>query len=132
MLLAVVAFLTMATTASAQFVQSNASAPASSGNIFASMPTDGYNRVYFSYNPVSASWSENASFNKKLSKLSLFEPFFESFCKFLYFNLKEGQTRGNYLRKLTKFHMAARSYDTHRRHCVRRLRLRIRICKYPY
>lgn len=65
MLLAVVAFLTMATTASAQFVQSNASAPVSSGNIFASMPTDGYNRVYFGYNPVSASWSENASANKK-------------------------------------------------------------------
>ena len=70
MLLAVVAFLTMATTASAQFVQSNASAPVSSGNIFASMPTDGYNRVYFGYNPVSASWSENASFNKKYIPLN--------------------------------------------------------------
>lgn len=70
MLLAVVAFFTMATTASAQFVQSNASAPASSGNIFASMPTDGYNRVYFSYNPVSASWSESASSNKKIIPLN--------------------------------------------------------------
>ena len=61
MLLLVVAFFAMATTASAQFAQSNAGGQGKGGNIFASMPTDSYSRAYFGYNPVSISWSEFAS-----------------------------------------------------------------------
>ena len=66
MLLLVVAFFAMATTASAQFAQSNAGGQGKGGNIFASMPTDGYNRVYFGYNPVVVAWNEGGALYNKM------------------------------------------------------------------
>lgn len=54
----------VATTASAQFVNSgsgNAKSSASAGNFFGQMSTDDYNRFYVSYNPTSIKWTEDQS-----------------------------------------------------------------------
>ncbi|MBQ2365511.1 MAG: outer membrane beta-barrel protein [Alistipes sp.] len=57
----VVAFMAMTTMASAQFVQSvtTTQSKSTSGNIFSSMTTDDYNRIYVGYNPTNIKWSED-------------------------------------------------------------------------
>ena len=59
----VVAFMAMTTVASAQFVQSQTTTPSNSttGNVFSSMTTDDYNRIYVGYNPSKITWSEYQS-----------------------------------------------------------------------
>jgi opacity protein-like surface antigen len=59
----VVAFMAMTTMASAQFVQSvtTTQSKSTSGNIFSSMTTDDYNRIYVGYNPTNIKWSEAQS-----------------------------------------------------------------------
>lgn len=59
----VVAFMAMTTVASAQFVQSQTTTQSKSttGNVFSSMTTDDYNRIYVGYNPSKITWSEYQS-----------------------------------------------------------------------
>ena len=59
----VVAFMAMTTVASAQFVQSETTTQpkSTSGNLFSSMTTDDYNRIYVGYNPAKIKWSEDQS-----------------------------------------------------------------------
>lgn len=57
----VVAFMAMTTVASAQFVQSETTTQqpkSTTGNVFSSMTTDDYNRIYVGYNPSKITWSE--------------------------------------------------------------------------
>ncbi|MBR5201056.1 MAG: hypothetical protein IKW31_04825 [Alistipes sp.] len=60
----VVAFMAMTTVASAQFVQSETTTQqpkSTTGNVFSSMTTDDYNRIYVGYNPSKITWSEYQS-----------------------------------------------------------------------
>lgn len=61
----VAALIAMTTAASAQFVQNEASTqPLSNnnaGNIFSSMTTENYNRIYVGYNPVKMNWEKYQS-----------------------------------------------------------------------
>ena len=66
--LLVVAFVAMATNASAQFVQSsgeqNSMSTTNSGasNFFKKMPSSDYNRFYIGYNPTKIKWEEDQSY----------------------------------------------------------------------
>ena len=61
----VVAFMSMTTIASAQFVQNDTTVQQTSnnniGNIFRSMTTDDYNRIYVGYNPTKITWNHYQS-----------------------------------------------------------------------
>ena len=63
--LLVVAFVAMATNASAQFVQSsgeqNSMSTTNSGasNFFKKMPSSDYNRFYIGYNPTKIKWEDD-------------------------------------------------------------------------
>ncbi|MBR5334130.1 MAG: hypothetical protein IKV33_05270 [Alistipes sp.] len=63
----------VATTASAQFVNSgsgNAKSSASSGNFFGQMSTDDYNRFYVSYNPTAMKWEKDQRDNEEIMPLT--------------------------------------------------------------
>ena len=61
----VIAMMAVATSASAQFVQSGANNQSSnnnqSGNFFSQMSTDNYSRIYFGYNPTKIKWEDYQS-----------------------------------------------------------------------
>ena len=59
--------MAMATSASAQFVQSGANNQ--SGNFFSQMSTDNYSRIYFGYNPTKIKWEDHQSDFEKLLPL---------------------------------------------------------------
>ena len=65
----VIAIMAMATSASAQFVQSGANNQSrnnnQSGNFFSQMSTDNYSRIYVGYNPTKIKWEDNQSDNEK-------------------------------------------------------------------
>ncbi|MBO5972179.1 MAG: outer membrane beta-barrel protein [Alistipes sp.] len=61
----VIAIMAMATSASAQFVQSGANNQSKnnnqSGNFFSQMSTDNYSRIYVGYNPTKIKWEDHQS-----------------------------------------------------------------------
>ena len=61
----VIAMMAVATSASAQFVQSGANNQSKnnnqSGNFFSQMSTDNYSRIYVGYNPTKIKWEDNQS-----------------------------------------------------------------------
>ncbi|MBO5801072.1 MAG: hypothetical protein J6R16_02220 [Alistipes sp.] len=69
----VIAMMAMATSASAQFVQSGANNQSKNdnqrGNFFSQMSTDNYSRIYVGYNPTKIKWEDNQSELEKLFPL---------------------------------------------------------------
>ena len=69
----VIAMMAVATSASAQFVQSGANNQSrnnnQSGNFFSQMSTDNYSRIYVGYNPTKIKWDDYQSELEKLFPL---------------------------------------------------------------
>ena len=69
----VIAMMAVATSASAQFVQSGANNQSKnnnqSGNFFSQMSTDNYSRIYVGYNPTKIKWEDYQSEFEKLFPL---------------------------------------------------------------